>query len=647
MESNKTSKLELKILFLEDSPIDAELVKEQLLSEGFSAHFKTVSTESEFIEELKCNDYDLILSDYNLPTFNGMAALMFAKQHRPTIPFICVSGSIGEDLAVEIMKQGATDYVLKDRLNKLSIAVRRAIKESHEQIALREAEKELGKLSQAIMQSPSSIIISDINGKIEYINPKFTEITGYTAEMVLGKTVRILKEKSQTPDSFNQIWETIKAGEIWQGEYYSKRMNGDRYWENVTISPLLNEEGEIINYLIITEDITERKRLTQELIQAKEKAEAGDKLKTAFMQNISHELRTPLNGILGFASLIAQPNLSEETKKSYLNILNTSSDRLLATITNYMDISLIASGNQEVHKSNCNPATMLTELNYAFAPTAEEKKLALNLHIQEEDKSFTLYTDELLLKKSISQLLDNAIKFTTKGQIDFGFSVADNTIQFFVTDTGVGIDKESHTNVFESFMQENISINRGYEGSGLGLSIARGFIQLLGGTITMESEKGTGSHLTISIPVESTTATDRKPKPRHDHFFSKKEIPTILIAEDDELNYLYTKTVLEEASFVVLRAENGKEAVELCLSHPEISLVLMDIKMPIRDGFEATNLIKQQNKGLPIIALTAYAMVGDRQKALDAGCDDYLSKPVMASQLLDLVAKYTILSSSR
>lgn len=131
MESNKTSKLELKILFLEDSPIDAELVKEQLLSEGFSAHFKTVSTESEFIEELKCNDYDLILSDYNLPTFNGMAALMFAKQHRPTIPFICVSGSIGEDLAVEIMKQGATDYVLKDRLNKLSIAVRRAIKESH------------------------------------------------------------------------------------------------------------------------------------------------------------------------------------------------------------------------------------------------------------------------------------------------------------------------------------------------------------------------------------------------------------------------------------------------------------------------------------------------------------------------------------
>lgn len=145
----------------------------------------------------------------------------------------------------------------------------------------------------------------------------------------------------------------------------------------------------------------------------------------------------------------------------------------------------------------------------------------------------------------------------------------------------------------------------------------------------------------------STTATDRKPKPRHDHFFSKKEIPTILIAEDDELNYLYTKTVLEEASFVVLRAENGKEAVELCLSHPEISLVLMDIKMPIRDGFEATNLIKQQNKGLPIIALTAYAMVGDRQKALDAGCDDYLSKPVMASQLLDLVAKYTILSSSR
>ncbi|HUW06860.1 MAG TPA: response regulator [Williamwhitmania sp.] len=646
MDNKAIIKSEIKILLLEDYQADSELVRELLRSEGYTGYFKSVSTESAFVEELKNSQYDLILSDYNLPSFNGMEALRLAQTHLPEVPFICVSGSIGEDRAVELLKNKATDYVLKDQLEKLPLAVSRALKEAQELLALEAAQKELHRLSQAVMQSPSGVIISDTNGKIEYINPRFTEISGYPPEMVVGKTVRILKEESNSPENFNHIWETIRSGKVWKGEYFSKRRSGERYWEYVAISPLLNEGGEIISYTINTEDITEQKRLTQELIQAKEKAEAGDKLKTAFMQNISHEVRTPLNGILGFASLIAQPNLSEENRKNYLNILNTSSDRLLNTITNYMDISLIASGSQEIHKKPFLLADLFSELNYKFQPIAEAKKITLNLLISKEVVNFSLNSDEALLKKSFAHLLDNAIKFTSEGQIDIGFEIADDKVNLFVSDTGTGIDKENQISVFKFFMQENTSINRGYEGSGLGLSIAQGFIQLLNGTITMESEKGIGSRFTISIPVETLEPPNSMAHEHQNPIISPTNIPTILIAEDDELNYLYTKTVLEEASFAVIRAANGKEAVEVCLTHPEVALVLMDIKMPVQDGYEATKHIKQQSKNMPIIALTAYAMVGDRQKALDAGCDDYLSKPVIATQLLDVVAKFIILSTS-
>jgi len=646
MDSAAIIKSEIKILLLEDYPADAELIRELLINEGYAGNFKLVSTEVAFVEELKNSHYDLILSDYNLPGFNGMEALRLSQTYLPEVPFICVSGSIGEDRAVELLKNKATDYVLKDQLEKLPLAVSRALKEAQEQLALEAAQKELHRLSQAVMQSPSGVIISDTYGKIEYVNPRFTEISGYPPEMVIGKTVRILKKESNSPENYNQIWETIRSGKIWKGEYFSKRRNGERYWEYVAISPLLNEGGEIISYTINTEDISEQKRLTQELIQAKEKAEAGDKLKTAFMQNISHEVRTPLNGILGFASLIAQPNISEETKKSYLNILNTSSDRLLSTITNYMDISLIATGGQESHKKPFLLANLLSELNYKFQPIAEAKKIILNFQIPKEVANFSLNSDEALLKKSFAHLLDNAIKFTTEGQIDFGFEIADDTVKLFVSDTGVGIDKENQTSVFKFFMQENTSINRGYEGSGLGLSIAKGFIQLLNGTITMESEKGIGSRFTISIPLETLESSNSIADKNQNTTLSPMSIPTILIAEDDELNYIYTKTVLEEASFTVIRAANGKEAVDIFLTHPEVVLVLMDIKMPVQDGYEATKYIKQQSKNIPVIALTAYAMVGDRQKALDAGCDDYLSKPVIATQLLDVVAKHIMLSTS-
>ena len=379
----------------------------------------------------------------------------------------------------------------------------------------------------------------------------------------------------------------------------------------------------------------------RELMVAKEKVEAGDLLKTSFMQNISHEVRTPLNGILGFGSLLAEPDLTDEEKQQYLSLLKASSNRLVNTITDYMDISLIVSGNMEVHRKSVNVPEVLRNIKNKFRGLCEIKKLTCNLIIPADQNEFCILTDEELLRKIISHLLDNAIKFTHEGTITMGFSVKSSHVEFFMKDTGTGIGKESQERIFESFMQENVSSTRGHEGSGLGLSIIKGITKLLGGEIRLESVKGEGTSFYFSLGIEQVIH-------KNDNYRSagmidaSNKLPVILIAEDEFSHRIYMESFLKKFTSKIFLAKNGREALDLCRAHPEISIVLMDIKMPIMNGFEATREIKSFRKDLPIIAVTAHAMSGDEKRALDAGCDDYLTKPTDSEGLLDKLKKYGI-----
>lgn len=393
---------------------------------------------------------------------------------------------------------------------------------------------------------------------------------------------------------------------------------------------------------ILEEKVAERtyelEKQNIELMAAKEKAEASDRLKSAFINNISHEIRTPLNGILGFGQILTDPDLLPEEKEQYSDMLNSSSSRLINTVTNFMDISLLTSGNQKVYKKEINPENLIKEVIFRFKDACDAKNIVLSILSPALNPDIKLYTDNELLSKTLYQLIDNAVKFTLKGSVVVGYERVENDVHFFVKDTGIGISVENLNQIFDNFIQEDGEITRRYEGSGLGLSIAKGITALLGGKIWVDSEKGKGSTFHFSIPCLEQTLENLTQKLISGHSGRGKQ--TILIAEDDDINYYYFKVLLTHDLIEIIHANNGLEAVELCQQHPEIELVLMDLKMVEMDGFEATRQIKAFRTDLPVIAITAYSESEDKRKALQAGCDEFLTKPVKKELLIKKLEEF-------
>jgi signal transduction histidine kinase len=370
--------------------------------------------------------------------------------------------------------------------------------------------------------------------------------------------------------------------------------------------------------------------------------EASDRLKTAFMNNISHELRTPLNSILGFGQVMAQPGLSDAHRNEFLVMVQRSSDRLLATINNYMDISLVTSGNLEFHPKKYGVKAMLNELYQEFQPRCISKGLELKMETAALDKVFH-FSDSELLKKAMNLLLDNAVKFTRKGIVTFGHrNGAADAVNYYVSDTGIGVSAENIRHLYTPYWQEESGPTSHYEGSGLGLPIAKGIVDKLGGIITVETEKGKGSTFVITVPGEvSIQKTIDSQAPEEVMANGRK--PLVLIAEDDENNAQYYAFALEKAACELLFATNGKEAVDIVKKTPHIRLVLMDLKMPVMNGFDATRQIKMMRSDLPVVATTAYAMTHDEKRARDAGCDDYLTKPIRPGTLSLTLEKYGVI----
>jgi two-component system, sensor histidine kinase and response regulator len=391
---------------------------------------------------------------------------------------------------------------------------------------------------------------------------------------------------------------------------------------------------------LVKERTSELEKTNRELIASNDRAQASDRLKTAFIQNISHEIRTPLNGILGFGTLLAEPDITEEDKQYYFDLMQTSSIRLTNTITNYMDISLIVSDNMEVNSNMINVNNKLKKIKTKFQPLSDEKNLSLILSIPEDQREHYIQTDPELLLKIISHLLDNAIKFTHEGFITLGYTVKKEIVEFYVKDTGIGIDADAQERIFDSFIQGDTSNTREYEGSGLGLTISNKMAQMIGGHIWFQSKKGEGSIFYFSLS-KYEILNDPNNNNNNITFDNVDEYPfknlKILIVEDDEISAIFLKEIVRKFCKDFILVRNGLEAIDACLNHPDIDLILMDIKMPKMDGYEATRQIRKFNKDVIIIAQTAYALKGDREKAMKAGCNDYSAKPINQNLIMELI----------
>lgn len=380
------------------------------------------------------------------------------------------------------------------------------------------------------------------------------------------------------------------------------------------------------------------KEINKQLIITKEKAIESDQLKSAFLANMSHEIRTPMNGIVGFAHLLTEPGLSPETIRQYVEIINGGSKQLLTVIDDIIDISKIEAGQLKMNAEETHINDLIIELYSLYATLKDEADVQFSFSVDLRDTEDMVITDRTRLRQVLNNLLGNAFKFTVKGEINFGYMVVDGMLVFKVTDTGVGIAPEYHQLIFERFRQVDSFNTTNNGGTGLGLSISKAIVELLGGTIHVNSKPNQGTTFTFSIPynkpASAPTPASIQSQDSSDLKFSNI---TILVAEDEDINFLYIYELLSVYDIKIIRALNGVEAVNYCKQNTEISLVLMDIKMPLMDGYDATRMIKEFRKSLPIIAQTAYAMTDDRQKAMQAGCDDYITKPIIKKQLISLL----------
>ncbi len=868
---------------------------------------------------------------------------------------VIVTGTGSEEVAVNALKKGAFDYLIKDidgyYLKTLEITVKNAItrfnaqnelnkyhkkleelveertlKLEKEIIVRKNAEKNLKKLTVAVEQSSVMILITDLNANIEYVNPKFTEVMGYTLEEIKGKTPNILKSGHHPQSFYKNLWNTIKKGESFSCEMKNIKKDGSFLWENANITSIKSKQGKIINYLKIAEDITEkreinfalkeseqqlsdaeaiaqmgsfdlnistqegfcsnnfysitqipikkplhfkewrklmhpddvktndivleesiksghyhhefriftkktkqlkwiqgvgkieintddnvkhfkgiiqditsakkqellknviydiakdsnldnslyeilkivqkqlgklldttnfyvgllnkekntielpfmadekdsfkeipatnsltsyvlktkksllinkielaklieegvikttgtlpevwlgvpleinqkligllavqnytnskayseedkellefvssqishsihRKKQEEDLFLALEKATESDRLKTAFLQNISHEVRTPMNGILGFTDLLKNPDLTSEKQQKYIEIITKSSNRLLNTLNDLMDISKLETGQVKITKTEMVVCDELNQIQGLLKFDAKEKGLKLVLDPPNFNNELKIITDNSKLNAILTNLVKNAIKYSFEGVINFGCKERQNYLEFYVNDQGIGIAKSRQKAIFDRFVQADIEDVDVHEGAGLGLSISKSYVEMLGGKLWVKSKVGEGSQFYFKIPKTSVSEKVLKPEKKHIKKLSFENLK-VLITEDEIYAYSYLDILLTNLNATTLHAENGKEAIEMVKNNPDIDLILMDIKMPVMSGIAATKEIRKFNKDVIIIAQTAYALQGDKEKTLQAGCNDFISKPIKSKKLNELLKHY-------
>lgn len=370
------------------------------------------------------------------------------------------------------------------------------------------------------------------------------------------------------------------------------------------------------------------------LRRAQQRAQESDNLKTAFIQNISHEIRTPMNGIVGFSNLLIKENISFLERRKYSEFVTQSTLQLLTIVEEVLELSLIQVGDVEVKENSVNLNDLLQEIYHINSPQIK-KEVILSLENGALDASTSVLIDDDKLKEIFKSLLNNANKFTERGQISFGYTVRGEKLEFFVKDSGVGIPLEVQETIFNSFHKVG-KTNKLYDGLGLGLSICKGYLSLLNGSIRVESQPNNGSTFYFTLPFKPQMQVVNTPQTTQ----AKYNKLTVLVVEDDEINFYYLANILKDIGVKPIRAINGREAVDICMSNKSINFIFMDINMPVMNGYEATKLIRKFNSKVPIIAQTVYGYSNETDDLIRVGCNDFILKPFEIAAVLSVINKY-------
>jgi two-component system sensor histidine kinase/response regulator len=583
--------------------------------------------------------------------------------------------SISKTLIAEGAWRGEVEHVRKDRslriISQAIISLRDSEGKITNYVALgedvterRQNEDQLRQLYLAVEQSPESIVITDLAGRIEYVNQTFTRHSGYTRQEVLGKNSRLLQSGKTPPDAYVQMWGKLARGEPWEGEFINRRKDGSEYIEFVTVAPVRQPDGRITHYLAIKDDITTRKRMereldeyrhhleevvasrTAELADARERADAANQAKSAFLANMSHEIRTPMNAITGTTFLLLQSATSNE-QRTRLKRIEASSRHLLALIDDILDLSKIEAGKMVIEQVAFDLKAVLCDVVETAASRAHDKGLTVDSDFDANLPAF-IRGDALRVRQILLNLGSNAVKFTETGGIIFHAHAESDRIRFEVRDTGIGLTGEQRQRLFQPFVQADTSTTRRYGGTGLGLAISRRLVSLMGGDIGVDSEHTVGSTFWFTLPferVEGQFSTPPLPMPIAGELAVQGQglgqVLNILVVEDDPINQEVASELLRSAGHSVDIADNGAIALER-VADRHYDLVLMDMQMPVMDGLTATRALRLQPAyaRTPVIAMTANAFAEDRAKCLAAGMNDFVAKPVDPGALYQCIARW-------
>lgn len=647
------AKEKLLVFVLEDEAAHAEAIIRGLQASCFDCEMVVSGSLSEFLIAQQTIVPQLVIADLNLP--DGQAFdILTGDLETQDWPVLVTTSHGDEEMAVRAIKSGALDYIVKSEalFRELPRIVERAMREwqhiqkrRQAEASMRESESRYRTLFETMAQG---VVYHDQSGQIISANHAAEEILGLTRDQLCNR------------DSDHPSWHLIREdGSLFSGAEHpaivalgtgepvrnvvmgvNRSSDGMRRWILVSAIPQFCE-GETHPFQVYASftDITENKiaaeilaRQNEELTIAKEKAEESDRLKTAFLANVSHEIRTPMNGILGFAELLKVPDLTGEQQQKYIEVIEQSGQRMLTIINDIVDISRIEAGQVDVKFTDFSLSSVLSELYQFFRPEAERKNIELSFNNTNTAQD-TIRSDATKLSQVLSNLIKNALKFTASGKVCYTVQVIGHELHFSVADTGIGIQPELRERVFERFFQAEFSNSRKYEGVGLGLAISKAYVELLGGRIWLDSEwtKGSTFYFTIPLPIVPSVARDIVPE--NTTWLNLPEL-SIVVAEDDEVSFMYLEEVLQNFTTRLLHARDGREAVEFVKANKDVQVVLMDVKMPVMDGLEATRTIHSLRPDLPVIMQSAFVTDEDVRLAYQAGCSDYLKKPLLVSQLI-------------
>jgi PAS domain S-box-containing protein len=653
----------LRVLIVEDSADDAELILREIQKGGYTVVSERVETKEAMEAALQHNHWDVVLSDYSMPRFSAMAALATLKESGQDIPFLVVSGTIGEETAVAALKAGAHDFLVKDKLARLIPAIERELREAEIRRSHRAAETRYQLLVESL---PGIVYIHPLDweaGPI-YASPQIKNILGYSSEEWLADPTfwqsRLHPEDREA--ALAGIQQSGQTGAPLEIEYRMLARDGSVVWFRDQAILVRDDKGQPVYWMGLMIDITHRKQAEQEILrlnaELEQRVEARTqelaralRAKDEFLASMSHELRTPLNAILGLSESLAEHTAGplNEKQERYVKTINESGSHLLSLINDILDLARIEAGQivlnideVDLHQVCHASLRMVNEL-------ANRKSQEVSLSLDEEIGS--LWADERRLKQILVNLLSNAVKFTPSGG-KIGLEVRgdrqEKLVHFTVWDTGIGIAKEDLQRLFQPFVQVDSSLAREAAGTGLGLALVAQMARLHGGGVSVESEPGVGSRFTLTLPWEPALATDMELRLKSTGKFraikpGAPSRPIILLIEDTRETILMITDYLQLAGYDVISARDAVSGLEQAKKiRPD--LILMDIQLPGMDGLEATRKLRADPtlRTIPIIALTALAMPGDRERCLAAGATDYVTKPVSLKKLAQMIEGYLL-----